>query len=286
MKIGFLVSGSLGDVVLRHFEQSYDISFVMTDSTSVQIIEYCNQKKIPLFIGNPRNKKVNRFIAHKECDVIASVNYLFLIQKNIIDLAKDLCFNIHGSLLPKYRGRTPHVWAIINNEKVTGISAHVIDEGCDTGAIIKQIEIPISKSDTGATILDKYKKSYVPLIEEVLEKHQSNQLIYNRQDESKATYFGKRTPEDGQIDWNWQAERIVNWVRAQAYPYPGAFTFYKDRKITIDKVSICDYGFHFEQENGTILSTLPLIIKGPNSTVKIEILREQEVEFEKNTKLH
>lgn len=118
MKIGFLVSGSLGDVVLRHFEQSYDISFVMTDSTSVQIIEFCNQKKIPLFIGNPRNKKVNRFIAHKECDVIASVNYLFLIQKNIIDLAKDLCFNIHGSLLPKYRGRTPHVWAIINNEKV------------------------------------------------------------------------------------------------------------------------------------------------------------------------
>lgn len=285
MKIGFLVSGSLGDVVLSHFENSYDISFVMTDSTSVEIIEFCNQKKIPLFIGNPRNKKVNRFIAHKKCDVIASVNYLFLIQKNIIELAKDLCFNIHGSLLPKYRGRTPHVWAIINNEKVTGISAHVIDEGCDTGAIIKQIEIPISKSDTGATIIDKYKKSYVPLIEEVLEKYQSNQLIYNRQDESKATYFGKRTPEDGQIDWNWQAERIVNWVRAQAYPYPGAFTFYKDRKVTIDKVSICDHGFHYEQENGTILSTLPLIIKCPNSAVMIEVLREQEVEFEKNIKL-
>lgn len=284
MKIGFLVSGNLGDVVLRHFEQTYDISFVLTDRSSFEIINFCDQNTIPLFIGNPRNKKIDEFIKDKECEVIASVNYLFLIEKKIINLAKDLCFNIHGSLLPKYRGRTPHVWAIINNEKITGISAHIIDEGCDTGPIIKQIEIPIIKSDTGAKILDKYKESYIPLIEEVLEKHKSNQLIYNPQDESKATYFGKRTPEDGQIDWNWQAERIVNWVRAQAYPYPGAFTFYKDRKVTIDKVSICEYGFHYKQENGTILSTLPLIVKCSNSAVMIEVLRE-DVEFVKNIKL-
>lgn len=285
MKIGFLVSGSLGDVVLRHFEQSYDISFVLTDRSSFEIINFCDQNTIPFFVGNPRDKKIDEFIKDKECEVIASVNYLFLIEKKIINLAKDLCFNIHGSLLPKYRGRTPHVWAIINNEKKTGITAHVIDEGCDTGAILEQIEIPINKKDTGATILEKYKKLYIPLTKKVLENHESNQLIYIPQDESKATYFGKRTPEDGQIDWNWQAERIVNWVRAQAYPYPGAFTFYKDRKVTIDKVSLCDYGFHYEQENGTILSTLPLIIKCPNSAVMIEVLREQEVEFEKNIKL-
>lgn len=285
MKIGLLVSGSLGDVVLRHFEQSYDISFVMTDNSSTNIINFCNQRAIPLFVGNPRNKRVNEFVKGKECNIIASINYLFLINKNIIDLAKDLCFNIHGSLLPKYRGRTPHVWAIINNEKKIGITAHVIDEGCDTGAILEQIEIPINKKDTGATILEKYKKLYIPLIKKVLENYESNQLIYIPQDESKATYFGKRIPEDGKIDWNWQAERIVNWVRAQAYPYPGAFTFYKGRKVTIDKVSICEYGFHYEQENGTILSTLPLIIKCPNSAVMIEVLREQEVEFEKNIKL-
>lgn len=286
MKVAFLVSGSLGEVVLRHFEQSYTISFVMTDRSSGQIIEFCNQKKIPLFIGNPRHKNVNEFIADKECDVIASINYLFLIQKNIINLAKDLCFNIHGSLLPKYRGRTPHVWSIINNEKMTGITAHIIDEGCDTGSILEQISIPINTTDTGAKILDKFKKSYIPLVENVFKRYLSNELSYTCQDESKATYFGKRTPEDGKIDWNWQAERIVNWVRAQAYPYPGAFTFYKDRKITIDKVSICDDGFHYEQENGTILSSKPLVVKCPNSTIRIEVLREQEVEFEKNTKLH
>lgn len=286
MKVGFLVSGSLGNVVLRHFKQTCDISFVMTDRASLEIINFCDQNTIPLFVGNPRNKKVDDFIKDKECQVIASVNYLFIIEKRIIDLPKDLCFNIHGSLLPKYRGRTPHVWAIINNEKVTGITAHVIDEGCDTGAILEQIEIPINKSDTGATILNKYKKSYIPLIEEVLEKYLSNRLAYKKQDESKATYFAKRTPEDGRIDWNWQAERIVNWVRAQAYPYPGAFTFYKDKKVTIDKVSPCDYGFHCEQENGTILSISPLIIKAPNSAVKIVSLREEGIVFEENKKLN
>jgi methionyl-tRNA formyltransferase len=286
MKIGFLVSGSLGDVVVQYFEQSLDISFVMTDKSSTSIINFCNQKAIPLFVGNPRNERANKFIKDKECNIIASVNYLFLINKNIIDLAKDLCFNIHGSLLPKYRGRTPHVWAIINNEKRTGITAHVINEGCDTGDIIEQIEIPIEEKDTGATILEKYKKLYIPLIKKVLQSYESNKMNFIKQDETKATYFGKRTPEDGQIDWNWQAERIVNWVRAQAYPYPGAFTFYKDKKITIDKVSICDYGFHYKQENGIILSISPLIIKASNSAVKIESIRQEEIVFEENKKFN
>lgn len=285
MKVAFLVSGSLGGVVLRHFEQSYTISFVMTDRSSGQIIEFCNQKEIPLFIGNPRHKNVNEFIADKECDVIASINYLFLINKNIIDLAKDLCFNIHGSLLPKYRGRTPHVWAIINNEKKTGITAHVIDEGCDTGAILEQIEIPINKKDTGATILKKYKKLYIPLTKKVLEKYESKNLNFTQQDETKATYFGKRTPEDGRIDWNWQAERIVNWIRAQAFPYPGAFTFYRNQKVTIDSVSICDYGFHYEQENGTILSVDPIIVKCSNKALMIETIRDEEIKLKENTKL-
>src|SRR5690606_33504394 len=100
--------------------------------------------------------------------------YLFIIDKKIIDLATSIAFNIHGSLLPKYRGRTPHVWSIINNEKFTGITAHIIDEGCDTGDIIEQVKIKISKSDTGASLLEKYNLLYLPLIRSVLEKIQTN----------------------------------------------------------------------------------------------------------------
>jgi methionyl-tRNA formyltransferase len=284
MKIAFLVSGGLGEFVLNHFIKKHDLSFVLTDKGSESIVKICNANYIPVYAGNPRKSEVYGFLKEKSCDVMISVNYLFIIDEKVIKLAKRLCFNVHGSLLPKYRGRTPHVWAIINNEKVTGITAHVIDEGCDTGDIIKQIKVKIYKEDTGASILEKFKELYIPLVESILFDFIHNSLTFTKQDENRATYFGKRTPEDGRIDWNWSVERIINWVRAQAYPYPGAFTFYKNHKIIIDKVTKSDYGFHYDVENGTIISLNPLIVKCYNSALKLELLRTNDFEIKTNEK--
>jgi methionyl-tRNA formyltransferase len=279
MRIAFLASGSLGEVVLNHFIKKYDLSFVLTCKGSENIVNICNLHKIPVYAGNPRKPEIEGFLMEKSCDVMVSVNYLFIIEEKVIKIAKRLCFNVHGSLLPKYRGRTPHVWAIINNEIETGITAHVIDEGCDTGDIIKQVKVKINHEDTGASILEKFKELYIPLVESVLSDFSLNTLYFIKQDDSKATYFGKRTPEDGRIDWNWSAERIINWVRAQAYPYPGAFTFYNNYKIIIDKVTKSDYGFHFNVENGTILSKNPLIVKCCDSALRLELLRTNDFEF-------
>src|SRR5690606_28047412 len=218
MKLGVLCSGHLGFETLRHLVSHYVVDFVFTDKQSLSIIHFCKKKKISIFIGNPRKGNTFTFIKNRKIEVLISVNYLFLIEKKLISLPTRLAFNVHGSLLPKYRGRTPHVWSIINGEKETGITAHVIDEGCDTGGIIEQIVVPIGPSDTGAALLQKYNKLYVPLIENVLEQVISNKLVIREQDHSKATYFGKRTPADGLIDWSWHKERIINWVRAQAFP--------------------------------------------------------------------
>jgi methionyl-tRNA formyltransferase len=284
MKVGFLISGGLGELVLNYFVDKVEVEFVLTDKGSDNIINICKYNNVPVFAGNPRNSKIDSFLKDLQCDVIASVNYLFIVNKNVIDKAKYLCFNIHGSLLPKYRGRTPHVWSIINNEQQTGITAHKIDEGCDTGEIIKQISIAIESDDTGAIILDKYKEKYIPLIEEIFELFINGKLESYKQDDSKATYFGKRTPEDGRINWDWDFERIRNWVRAQAFPYPGAFTFYEGKKIIIDKVSRSDFGFHFQMENGTILNSDPLLIKCSNSALKVDLMRTSDVSFSINGK--
>lgn len=284
MKIAFLVSGGLGELVLNHFIKKYDLSFVLTDKGSENIVNICNSHNIPVYAGNPRKPEIDGFLKEKSCDVMVSVNYLFIIDEKVIKLAKRLCFNVHGSLLPKYRGRTPHVWAIINNERETGITAHVIDEDCDTGDVLKQIKVKIDQEDTGASILEKYKELYIPLVESVLSDFDQDALTLAKQDESKATYFGKRTPEDGRIDWNWSVERIINWVRAQAYPYPGSFTFYNNNKIIIDKVTKSDYGFHYNVENGTIISLNPLIVKCCNSALKLELLRTNDFELKINEK--
>ncbi|TXD83957.1 methionyl-tRNA formyltransferase [Subsaximicrobium wynnwilliamsii] len=280
LRIGVLCSGNLGLDTLSKIVKEQSVSFVLTDNNSSDIIEFCETHNIPYYAGNPRNGKASDFIKTFSVDVIASINYLFLIEADIIQHANLLTFNIHGSLLPKYRGRTPHVWAIINGETKAGITAHVIDAGCDTGKIIHQIEVPIEIEDTGANMLLKYAELYYPLVERVLEDLSSNQLKLITQDEDEASFYGKRTPADGEIDWNWPKETIRNWVRAQAYPYPGAFTFYGRDKIIIDKISFSEEIIDNSQPNGTLVKVKPkTLVKTKNGAVQLETIRPENCTF-------
>ncbi|MCL8006644.1 methionyl-tRNA formyltransferase [Gelidibacter japonicus] len=274
MNLGILCSGNLGYKTLLVLHEKYPINFVFTDVNSKDIIEFCDNNKLSVFIGNPRGGKAKSFIDSNGCDLLISINYLFLIEKDVINMGKKLTFNIHGSLLPKYRGRTPHVWSIINGEKQTGITAHIVDEGCDTGDVLEQIIIPIDQKDTGAIILKKYEENYLPLLEKVIYKFNNGTLQRTKQNSELATYFGKRVPEDGLIDWNWQKERIYNWIRAQAHPYPGAYTAYEGKKLTIDRIMFSDYGFDCNLMNGTILKVNPLIVKTPNGAIELITTRE------------
>jgi len=284
MKLGLLLSGELGLISLKKLLQtSFVVSTVLTDQKSEAIIDVAKKNRIPLFIGNPRNGKARNFLSNLSIEVLLSVNYLFIVDEDILSWPEKYAINFHGSLLPKYRGRTPHVWAIINNEKFTGITAHLMNKGCDTGDICYQIKVPINVADTGASILKKFKRLYPKLIFDVLKDVETNNLTIIGQDETKATFFGKRTPEDGQINWNWQKERIYNWVRAQAYPYPGAFTFCNDQKVIIDQVEFDDFGFSYDMLNGFVLSVEPLRIKTQNGVLSIKSIRNQEIKFEKNS---
>lgn len=280
MHLGILASGGLGYTTIIQLLKEIDKPiFIATDSKSVQIIEYCKSNDIDVFVGNPRKGKLFSFLSEREIelDLILSINYLFLLDKELIDYL-PLSINLHGSLLPKYRGRTPHVWSIINGEKYTGVTAHLIDQNCDTGDIIKQVKVPITENDTGAKILDKYENIYPSLLISVLNDISNEKLQRIKQDDSKATYFGKRIPEDGLINWDWQKDRIRNWVRAQAYPYPGSFSFINGEKIIVDKIKFSDKGFEYSAKNGTVLDCNPNpIIKCPNGAIELNGIRNKEV---------
>ncbi len=275
LNISLMISGGLGFLALKKlFHSSHHITSVFTDKSSHVIIDFCNENKIPLFIGNPRKEKSKAFISKKSCDLLFSINYLFIIEQDLIAWPSKYPINIHGSLLPKYRGRTPHVWAIINGEKKAGITAHLISPEVDCGDIIHQIEIPILPNDTGNDILEKYSDQYPKIIDFVLEGVIHHNLTLRPQEHSKSTYYGKRTPLDGRILWSWHKERIRNWIRAQAKPYPGAFSYFGDHKITIHKADFSSLGFHFEQPDGYILDVQPniLTIKTPNGALDISEL--------------
>lgn len=275
ISICLLASGNLGLIALKHLYSKQEVSIVcvFTNKNSSEILDFCNVKNIPCFSGNPRNESTTDFVSNiQRPDILLSVNYLFIIEEDLINFPKDYAINIHGSLLPRYRGRTPHVWSIINGENKTGITAHLITQKCDEGDIIKQVEIPIKKEDTGGSILKQYDEIYPRLIDEIITDYVNDTLSFTKQDETKATYFPKRTPEDGLIDFNWQRERIVNWVRAMCPPeYPGAFYFFNSKKIIVTKAEFSDLGFDLDVENGAILYTEEKfsIIKTSNGCLKL-----------------
>jgi methionyl-tRNA formyltransferase len=263
-------SGLLGIRMLEYLYKNEKVSAVLTDKNSKGVVDFCSRVNLPLFIGNARNDECFKFVKEYKKSILLSINYLFLFDERVIKLF-EYKFNIHGSLLPKYRGRTPHVWAIINNEKKTGITIHEISLECDSGDILFQKEIPIKYSDTGGSMLQKYYFLYPKILEHFLLLFREGKTVGRKQEKDLMTYFGKRTPEDGKINWDWQRERIYNWVRALSLPYPGAFCFLRDMRIIVLKILFSDFGFSSEIKNGTIVfvSKKSFIVKTANGCIEV-----------------
>ena len=273
------MSGGLGLHCLQHLHKSnHSISGVLTDRRSTAITDFCTQNAIPHFTGNPRNGRAKAFLADKNADVLLSINYLFIIEGDLIQFPRRHAINFHGSLLPKYRGRTPHVWAIINGEEKTGITAHLIDEALDNGPIVRQVVLPITEEMTGGEVLERFRTLYPILVTDVLSDIAQDRLSITPQNAALATYFEKRTPADGRIDWNWQRERIRNWVRAQAAPYPGAFFYLSDTQVAVHLANYSDLGFRQTQLNGTLLETGSdyVIVKTPNGALRLSELENYD----------
>lgn len=166
-------------------------------------------------------------------DFILVIGWYYLIPKQMLEMAPLGAAGIHGSLLPKYRGNAPFVWAMINGESETGISFFYFDDGTDTGDLIAQRIITIEETDTIKEVLEKARITSIEILLENLPKIASDTVERTKQDHTKATYFPRRTPEDGLIDWSWDIRRIKNFIRAQTKPYPGAYTIIDGRKIII-----------------------------------------------------
>ena len=167
-------------------------------------------------------------------EAIFSFYYRCMLSRGILDAAPRGAFNLHGSLLPAYRGRAPVNWVLVNGETRTGVTLHHMVEKPDAGDIIGQRAVDIDFGDTARTLYGKLCAAARELLAEVLPLIRIGRAPRIPQDLSKGSYFGGRRPEDGRIDWNRPAVQIYNLVRAVTDPYPGAFAFLPDgRKIMI-----------------------------------------------------
>ena len=154
-------------------------------------------------------------------DVMLVAGWYHIIPRAWRDLAPT--YGLHGSLLPKYAGGAPLVWALINDEPETGISLFQLGDGVDDGPVAGQRRTVINDNDTIATVYSRIEALAVELIRDEFVKVATGSLEPQPQDLSQRTVVPQRSPADGWIDWRWSARRVFNFVRAQTRPYPGAF---------------------------------------------------------------
>ncbi|MFH1082639.1 MAG: bifunctional UDP-4-amino-4-deoxy-L-arabinose formyltransferase/UDP-glucuronic acid oxidase ArnA [Pseudomonadota bacterium] len=203
-----------------------------------------------------------------EPDIIFSFYYRNLVQSPILDIPPMGCLNLHGSLLPKYRGRCPINWVLVNCEEETGVTLHYMTPRPDDGDIVCQKGIRISGDDTARSLHEKAATAAFEMLDDVLPQIAAGTAPRHPQDHAAATYYGGRGPEDGEIDWTKTATEVRGLVRAVSLPFPGAFSHVGNRKCLLWSVTeIKDIGDG--SRPGTILSVDPLMIACGNGAVSV-----------------
>jgi methionyl-tRNA formyltransferase len=156
-------------------------------------------------------------------DLIFSFYYRSMLPMALLSRARFGAFNLHGSLLPRFRGRAPLNWAIVKGERETGVTLHEMVEKPDAGRIVDQQAVPIGPDDTAVEVFHRMTDAAEAVLKRSLPALVAGKVAFKPNDLARGSYYGRRRPEDGRIDWTKSAQEIHNLVRAVAPPFPGAF---------------------------------------------------------------
>jgi UDP-4-amino-4-deoxy-L-arabinose formyltransferase/UDP-glucuronic acid dehydrogenase (UDP-4-keto-hexauronic acid decarboxylating) len=240
------------------------------------VAELAASHGIPVFAPEDINHPmwIDR-IRSLEPDVLFSFYYRKMVKKPILDIPKAGCLNLHGSLLPAYRGRCPVNWVLVNGETETGVTLHYMTPRPDDGDIVAQAKVAIEESDTALTLHQKSAEAAATMLDEILPKLADGSAPREPQDDSKASYYGGRGPSDGEIDWTKSADAVRNLVRAVTRPYPGAFSYLGDKRCTFWQVSVtsCE---RKDVKPGTVIGLDPLQIVCGEDAITVEYAQQDE----------
>jgi methionyl-tRNA formyltransferase len=179
-------------------------------------------------------------VAAAHPDFIFSFYYRRMLDTRLLGLAPRGAFNMHGSLLPRYRGRAPVNWAVLHGERETGATLHEMVAKPDAGRIVDQQAVPILPNDTAGEVFAKVTVAAEIVLDRSLPALAAGTATLAPQDLSRGRYFGGRRPEDGRIDWTKPALEVHNLVRAVAPPYPGAFAFLGGQELRVLRTMLTD----------------------------------------------
>ena len=226
--------------------QTFSIKYKGEDRRKVTNVLHADLQALGREFGVPVTEMSGKLADHldelekMEPDFILTIGWYHMIPTSVLNLPPKGVAGIHASLLPKFRGNAPLVWAIIEGEGETGVSFFYLGTGVDEGDIIGQKAFSIAEGETIADILEKATEASKEVLLDHYDAIADGTSVADPQNHAQATTYPARRPADGEIDWSWPVERIRNFIRAQTRPYPGAFTLIEGMKITIWDASVED----------------------------------------------
>lgn len=252
MKIVFMGTPDFAAETLRVLLESpkHTVAAVVTQPDKQKgrgnVVQFSPVKELALSYQIPvyqpvkvREESFMEILRKIDPDIIVVVAFGQILSKEILELSHYGCFNVHASLLPKYRGAAPIQWAIINGEKETGVTIIKMDTGIDTGDMIKKAVVLIDKKETGESLFQKLSKIGGPLMLEVLDELENGTAVFEKQEEAQACYVKKLEKETGRILWSDSAERISCLVRG-LNSWPSAYTTLNEKIVKIWEAEVYD----------------------------------------------
>lgn len=213
--------------------------------------EKAAEYKIPVL--QPEKARDEEFIQELEIiapDVIVVVAYGQILPERILNLPKYGCINVHGSLLPKYRGAAPIQWAVLNGEEKTGITTMYMEKGLDTGDMIDKAEVVLDPKETAGSLHDKLMNLGADLLLETLDKLEKGTIVRTKQDDSQSCYAKMLSKEMGRMDFSRSAKELEQWIRGMN-PWPSAYTTMNGKTLKIWDADVVSY--EGSEEPGTVV---------------------------------
>ena len=250
LRVVYMGTPDIAVTVLRAIiEKGHDVAAVVTQPDKPKgrgrEIQFPPVKELAISCNIPvyqpqkikNNPEIEETIRGLKPDIIVVAAYGQILPKSILEMAKYGCVNVHASLLPKYRGAAPIQWAIINGEKVTGVTTMMMDAGLDTGDMLEKEEVEITDLDTAETLHDKLAEAGGRLILATMEKLENGTAVRTKQKDEESTYAKILTKELGKIDFSKPAEEIERLIRG-LNPWPSAYTTFNKKTLKIWKAAV------------------------------------------------
>lgn len=210
---------------------------------SAPVDELAREHGIPLHLTETVDAETIDLVKRAQPDVIVVNSWYYRMPAELYDLPPHGTLNFHDSLLPRFTGFSPVLWALISGASEFGLTVHRMDDGLDTGDILVQRSLPIGPTDTGTELVLRGMDLIPGVLAEALTALDSGTAVWRPQNKAERTYFHKRSERDSLIDWKWPADDIARFVRALSDPYPRAFSFYRGERIEILEAHVSEACF-------------------------------------------